>query len=87
MAKKIKKTKITETLVTQLQETPIVEETPVVEEQEISVVEEEEKEEPKPEPKPVKLTPQKSKFYDKVKTSKTDSETAGINFGLTGSFL
>lgn len=82
MAKKTKKTKITETLVAQLQETPIVEEeTPVVE------IEEEEKEEPKPEPEPVKPTPQKSKFYDKVKTSKTDSETAGINFGLSGSFL
>lgn len=83
MAKKTKKTKITETLVAQLQETPIVEEQEIEEEE--KEVKEEEKEEPKPEP--VKPTPQKSKFYDKVKTSKTDSETAGINFGLTGSFL
>lgn len=85
MAKKTKKTKITETLVAQLQETPIVEEQEIEKEEEKVI--EEVKEEPKSEPKPVKPTPQKSKFYDKVKTSKTDSETAGINFGLTGSFL
>lgn len=76
MAKKARKTKITETIVNQLQETPVVEEEV---KEEVKIEERKEKGEHKEKP-----VPQKSKLFDKIKESQVDSETSGINFGISG---
>lgn len=71
MAKKTKKTKITETIVTQLQN-------PEEEVKEVPV-EETIKEEKKKKPEP-----QTSKFFDTPVQESRDPETSGINFGIGG---
>lgn len=81
MAKKSKKNKITETIVTQLQEPTTL--TPPVE------VKEEVKPKKEEEPKKKRehrhrVRPQESKLFDKPSTQNMDSETAGINFGMLG---
>lgn len=87
MAKKIKKTKITETLVTQLQD---VKESPVIEEQQEPVVIEEEKkidkkrETPRHHDHKKKHVSQKSKSYITQVPQRQDSETFGISLGLGG---
>lgn len=76
MAKKTKKTKITETLVNQLQENP----SPVIKEEE----EKPTKERKKTSKKHTKPSPQKSKFFDKPIHQTPDSEIEGINLGISG---
>lgn len=83
MAKKSKKTKITETLVNQLQEvTPEkveVEEEKKEKEEKVVVVEKK-----KTPHHPHKPAPQKSKLFDKLVKEKPDSETDGISFNIFG---
>ena len=82
MAKKSKKTKITETLVNQLQEV-----TPEKVEVEEEKKEKEEKivvEKKKTPHRPHKPAPQKSKLFDKPVKEKPDSETDGISFNIFG---
>lgn len=81
MAKKSKK--ITETLVTQLQDQNV--KTPEIKE-EIPVENEKPKEEKKVEEKKKKKKShrQSSKFFDKPVSETLDSETSGLNLGLSG---
>lgn len=83
MAKKVKKAKITETIVNQLQETPTEEAKEVFPAEEVPV------EKPKPVEKKKEGKhhnhPQKSKSLDvKPGLETSDSETAGIGFGIFG---
>ena len=87
MAKKTKKSKITDTLVNQLQETP----TPIIEERnpEVEVVgvkekpKEQEEKKVIPHKKP-RISRQSSKFFDEPVSPMEDSATIDVNLGISG---